>query len=67
MEARGWSSAEARGEEARHQNALPDSRLDKKKLRIRRACHQRDYAELAKLASSDGGFLTDDLRREICM
>lgn len=37
-----------------------------KKLAIESACAQSDIPSLKALAESEGGFLTDDLRRRAC-
>lgn len=61
------SAAEAEAlESERLKNAELERRIAEKETAIRQACDLRDFDALVSYATSEGGFLNDDVRRTAC-
>lgn len=45
---------------------LAAARVAEKEVAIRRACDLRDYDALVSYATSEGGFLRDEIRQSVC-
>ncbi|GMG11628.1 unnamed protein product [Aspergillus oryzae] len=50
----------------RIRNEEAAARIAEKEDKIRRACEMRDLDALVSYATSEGGFLRDDIRRQAC-